>query len=207
MDIIKVSIIILLAFNLKISASSSKIIQKSAHQVDFKNPDMQNHEKIFLFKNYLSTMMTSDSSLINSIWSKMSYYQGKSIEKFRNEQLDFSTTNAHPNLIKFVKINDRNLRCHFQNNNITILHAMKHFKDILKETHAEKTSILCVINAKEKIKLDQEDQILETNDCLYIPPKLMTTMIEKHSNEKDKIEVSDGSVNRFRFLEPNREMC
>ena len=77
---------------------------------------------------------------------------------------------------------------------------MKHFKNILKETDEEKTNMLCVINAKEKIILDQENHILETNDCLYLPPKLMTTMIEKHSNEKDKIEVSDGSVNRFRLF-------
>ena len=205
MAIIRVSIIILLGFNLiKISVSSANIIQKPAHHVDFKNPDMQNHEKIYLLKNYLSTMTTSDSTLTNSIWSKMSYYQGKSIEQFRNEQLDFSTTNAHPNLIKFVNIHDRNLRCHFQNNNLTILHAMKHFKNILKETDAEKTSILCVINAQEKIKLDH-DQILETNDCLYIPPKLIAAMIEKDYNEKDKIEVySNGSINRFQFWEPNR---
>ena len=190
---ILLSIIILLCFILEISASSVKIIQKPAQQVDFKNMDMQNQEKVFLFKNYLSTMiMASESSLTNSIWSKMSYYHGKSIEEFRNEELDFSVSGAHPNLMRFVKINDRNLRCHFQNNNITIVHAMKHFKNILKrETDEEKTTFLCVINAKEKIKLDEENDnmILETNDCLFIPPKLMAAMSEKNSNEKDKIEV------------------
>ena len=190
---ILLSIIILLCFILEISASSVKIIQKPAQQVDFKNMDMQNQEKVFLFKNYLSTMiMASESSLTNSIWSKMSYYHGKSIEEFRNEEFDFSVSGAHPNLIRFVKINDRNLRCHFQNNNITIVHAMKHFKNILKrETDEEKTTFLCVINAKEKIKLDEENDnmILETNDCLFIPPKLMAAMSEKNSNEKDKIEV------------------
>ena len=190
---ILLSIIILLCFILEISASSVKIIQKPAQQVDFKNMDMLNQEKIFLFKNYLSTMMmASESSLTNSIWPKMSYYHGKSIEEFRNEELDFSVSGAHPNLMRFVKINDRNLRCHFQNNNITIVHAMKHFKNILKrETDEEKTTFLCVINAKEKIKLDEENDnmILETNDCLFIPPKLMAAMSEKNSNEKDKIEV------------------
>ena len=190
---ILVSIIILLCFNLEISVSSVKIIQKPAEQVDFKNTDMLNQEKIFLFKNYLSTMMmASESSLTNSIWSKMSYYHGKSIEEFRNEELDFSVSGAHPNLMRFVKINDRNLRCHFQNNNITIVHAMKHFKNILKrETDDEKTTFLCVINAKKKIKLDEENDnmILETNDCLFIPPKLMAAMSEKNYNEKDKIEV------------------
>ena len=190
---ILLSIIILSCFILEISASSVKIIQKPAQQVDFKNMDMQNQEKVFLFKNYLSTMiMASESSLTNSIWSKMSYYHGKSIEEFRNEEFDFSVSGAHPNLIRFVKINDRNLRCHFQNNNITIVHAMKHFKNILKrETDEEKTTFLCVINAKEKIKLDEENDnmILETNDCLFIPPKLMAAMSEKNSNEKDKIEV------------------
>ena len=190
---ILLSIIILLCFILEISASSVKIIQKPAQQVDFKNMDMQNQEKVFLFKNYLSTMiMASESSLTNSIWPKMSYYHGKSIEEFRNEELDFSVSGAHPNLMRFVKINDRNLRCHFQNNNITIVHAMKHFKNILKrETDEEKTTFLCVINAKEKIKLDEENDnmILETNDCLFIPPKLMAAMSEKNSNEKDKIEV------------------
>ena len=191
---ILVSIIIFLCFNLEISVSSVKIIQKPAEQVDFKNTDMLNQEKIFLFKNYLSTMMmmASESSLTNSIWSKMSYYHGKSIEEFRNEELDFSVSGAHPNLMRFVKINDRNLRCHFQNNNITIVHAMKHFKNILKrETDEEKTTFLCVINAKEKIKLDEENDnmILETNDCLFISPKLMAAMSEKNYNEKDKIEV------------------
>ena len=190
---ILLSIIILLCFILEISASSVKIIQKPAQQVDFKNMDMQNQEKVFLFKNYLSTMiMASESSLTNSIWSKMSYYHGKSIEEFRNEEFDFSVSGAHPNLMRFVKINDRNLRCHFQNNNITIVHAMKHFKNIFKwETDDEKTTFLCVINAKEKIKLDEENDnmILETNDCLFIPPKLMAAMSEKNSNEKDKIEV------------------
>ena len=190
---ILVSIIILLCFNLEISVSSVKIIQKPVQQVDFKNTDMLNQEKIFLFKNYLSTMMmASESSLTNSIWSKMSYYHGKSIEEFRNEELDFSVSGAHPNLMRFVKINDRNLRCHFQNNNITIVHAMKHFKNILKrETDDEKTTFLCVINAKKKIKLDEENDnmILETNDCLFIPPKLMAAMSEKNYNEKDKIEV------------------
>ena len=190
---ILVSIIIFLCFNLEISVSSVKIIQKPAEQVDFKNTDMLNQEKIFLFKNYLSTMMmASESSLTNSIWSKMSYYHGKSIEEFRNEELDFSVSGAHPNLMRFVKINDRNLRCHFQNNNITIVHAMKHFKNILKrETDDEKTTFLCVINAKKKIKLDEENDnmILETNDCLFIPPKLMAAMSEKNYNEKDKIEV------------------
>ena len=189
---ILVSIIILLCFNLLISVSSVKIIQKPAQQVDFKNTDMLNQEKNFLFKNYLSTMMASESSLTNSIWSKMSYYHGKSIEEFRNEELDFSVSGAHPNLMRFVKINDRNLRCHFQNNNITIVHAMKHFKNILKwETDDEKTTFLCVINAKEKIKLDEENDnmILETNDCLFISPKLMAAMSEKNYNEKDKIEV------------------
>ena len=190
---ILVSIIILLCFNLEISVSSVKIIQKPAEQVDFKNTDMLNQEKIFLFKNYLSTMMmASESSLTNSIWSKMSYYHGKSIEEFRNEELDFSVSGAHPNLMRSVKINDRNLRCHFQNNNITIVHAMKHFKNILKrETDDEKTTFLCVINAKKKIKLDEENDnmILETNDCLFIPPKLMAAMSEKNYNEKDKIEV------------------
>ena len=137
-------------------------------------------------------MMASESSLTNSIWSKMSYYHGKSIEEFRNKELDFSVSGAHPNLMRFVKINDRNLRCHFQNNNITIVHAMKHFKNILKrETDDEKTTFLCVINAKKKIKLDEENDnmILETNDCLFIPPKLMAAMSEKNYNEKDKIEV------------------
>ena len=190
---ILVSIIILLCFNLEISVSSVKIIQKPAQQVDFKNKDMLNQEKIFLFKNYLSTMMmASESSLTNSIWSKMSYYHGKSIEEFRNEELDFSVSGAHPNLMRFVKINDRNLRCHFQNNNITIVHAMKHFKNIFKwETDDEKTTFLCVINAKKKIKLDEENDnmILETNDCLFISPKLMAAMSEKNYNEKDKIEV------------------
>ena len=190
---ILVSIIIFLCFNLEISVSSVKIIQKPAEQVDFKNTDMLNQEKIFLFKNYLSTMMmASESSLTNSIWSKMSYYHGKSIEEFRNEELDFSVSGAHPNLMRFVKINDRNLRCHFQNNNITIVHAMKHFKNILKrETDVEKTTFLCVINAKKKIKLDEENDnmILETNDCLFISPKLMAAMSEKNYNEKDKIEV------------------
>ena len=190
---ILVSIIILLCFILEISASSVKIIQKPAQQVDFKNMDMLNQEKIFLFKNYLSTMMmASESSLTNSIWSKMSYYHGKSIEEFRNEELDFSVSGAHPNLMRFVKINDRNLRCHFQNNNITIVHAMKHFKNIFKwETDDEKTTFLCVINAKKKIKLDEENDnmILETNDCLFISPKLMAAMSEKNYNEKDKIEV------------------
>ena len=190
---ILVSIIIFLCFNLEISVSSVKIIQKPAEQVDFKNTDMLNQEKIFVFKNYLSTMMmASESSLTNSIWSKMSYYHGKSIEEFRNEELDFSVSGAHPNLMRFVKINDRNLRCHFQNNNITIVHAMKHFKNILKrETDEEKTTFLCVINAKEKIKLDEENDnmILETNDCLFISPKLMAAMSEKNYNEKDKIEV------------------
>ena len=191
---ILVSIIILLCFNLEISVSSVKIIQKPVQQVDFKNTDMLNQEKIFLFKNYLSTMMmmASESSLTNSIWSKMSYYHGKSIEEFRNEELDFSVSGAHPNLMRSVKINDRNLRCHFQNNNITIVHAMKHFKNILKrETDDEKTTFLCVINAKKKIKLDEENDnmILETNDCLFIPPKLMAAMSEKNYNEKDKIEV------------------
>ena len=190
---ILVSIIILLCFNLEISVSSVKIIQKPAQQVDFKNTDMLNQEKIFLFKNYLLTMMmASESSLTNSIWSKMSYYHGKSIEEFRNEELDFSVSGAHPNLMRFVKINDRNLRCHFQNNNITIVHAMKHFKNIFKwETDNEKTTFLCVINAKKKIKLDEENDnmILETNDCLFISPKLMAAMSEKNYNEKDKIEV------------------
>ena len=190
---ILVSIIILLCFNLEISVSSVKIIQKPAQQVDFKNTDMLNQEKIFLFKNYLLTMMmASESSLTNSIWSKMSYYHGKSIEEFRNKELDFSVSGAHPNLMRFVKINDRNLRCHFQNNNITIVHAMKHFKNIFKwETDNEKTTFLCVINAKKKIKLDEENDnmILETNDCLFIPPKLMAAMSEKNYNEKDKIEV------------------
>ena len=191
---ILVSIIIFLCFNLEISVSSVKIIQKPAEQVDFKNTDMLNQEKIFLFKNYLSTMMmASESSLTNSIWSKMSYYHGKSIEEFRNEELDFSVSGAHPNLMRFVKINDRNLRCHFQNNNITIVHAMKHFKNILKRgiTDVEKTTFLCAINAKKKIKLDEENDnmILETNDCLFIPPKLMAAMSEKNYNEKDKIEV------------------
>ena len=190
---ILVSIIIFLCFNLEISVSSVKIIQKPVQQVDFKNTDMLNQEKIFVFKNYLSTMMmASESSLTNSIWSKMSYYHGKSIEEFRNEELDFSVSGAHPNLMRFVKINDRNLRCHFQNNNITIVHAMKHFKNILKrETDEEKTTFLCVINAKEKIKLDEENDnmILETNDCLFISPKLMAAMSEKNYNEKDKIEV------------------
>ena len=190
---ILVSIIIFLCFNLEISVSSVKIIQKPVEQVDFKNTDMLNQEKIFLFKNYLSTMMmASESSLTNSIWSKMSYYHGKSIEEFRNEELDFSVSGAHPNLIRFVKVNDRNLRCHFQNNNITIVHAMKHFKNILKrETDDEKTTFICVINAKKKIKLDEENDnmILETNDCLFIPPKLMAAMSEKNYNEKDKIEV------------------
>lgn len=191
---ILVSIIIFLCFNLEISVSSVKIIQKPAEQVDFKNTDMLNQEKIFLFKNYLSTMMmmASESSLTNSIWSKMSYYHGKSIEEFRNEELDFSVSGAHPNLMRSVKINDRNLRCHFQNNNITIVHAMKHFKNILKrETDDEKTTFLCVINAKKKIKLDEENDnmILETNDCLFISPKLMAAMSEKNYNEKDKIEV------------------
>ena len=190
---ILVSIIILLCFNLEISVSSVKIIQKPAQQVDFKNKDMLNQEKIFLFKNYLSTMMmASESSLTNSIWSKMSYYHGKSIEEFRNEEFDFSVSGAHPNLMRFVKINDRNLRCHFQNNNITIVHAMKHFKNIFKwETDDEKTTFLCVINAKKKIKLDEENDnmILETNDCLFISPKLMAAMSEKNYNEKDKIEV------------------
>ena len=190
---ILVSIIILLCFILEISVSSVKIIQKPAQQVDFKNTDMLNQEKIFLFKNYLSTMMmASESSLTNSIWSKMSYYHGKSIEEFRNEELDFSVSGAHPNLMRFVKINDRNLRCHFQNNNITIVHAMKHFKNIFKwETDDEKTTFLCVINAKKKIKLDEENDnmILETNDCLFISPKLMAAMSEKNYNEKDKIEV------------------
>ena len=190
---ILVSIIIFLCFNLEISVSSVKIIQKPAEQVDFKNTDMLNQEKIFVFKNYLSTMMmASESSLTNSIWSKMSYYHGKSIEEFRNEELDFSVSGAHPNLMRSVKINDRNLRCHFQNNNITIVHAMKHFKNILKrETDDEKTTFLCVINAKKKIKLDEENDnmILETNDCLFIPPKLMAAMSEKNYNEKDKIEV------------------
>ena len=193
MEILLVSIIILLCFNQEISVSSVKIIQKPAEQVDFKNTDMLNQEKIFLFKNYLSTMMmASESSLTNSIWSKMSYYHGKSIEEFRKEELDFSVSGAHPNLIRFVKINDRNLRCHFQNNNITIVHAMKHFKNILKrETDDEKTTFLCVINAKKKIKLDEENDnmILETNDCLYISPKLMAAMSEKKYVEKDKIEV------------------
>ena len=193
MEILLVSIIILLCFNQEISVSSVKIIQKPAEQVDFKNTDMLNQEKIFLFKNYLSTMMmASESSLTNSIWSKMSYYHGKSIEEFRNEELDFSVSGAHPNLMRFVKINDRNLRCHFQNNNITIVHAMKHFKNIFKwETDDEKTTFLCVINAKKKIKLDEENDnmILETNDCLFIPPKLMAAMSEKNYNEKDKIEV------------------
>ena len=191
---ILVSIIIFLCFNLEISVSSVKIIQKPAEQVDFKNTDMLNQEKIFLFKNYLSTMMmmASESSLTNSIWSKMSYYHGKSIEEFRNEELDFSVSGAHPNLMRSVKINDRNLRCHFQNNNITIVHAMKHFKNILKrETDEEKTTFLCVINAQEKIELDEENDnmILETNDCLFISPKLMAAMSEKNYNEKDKIEV------------------
>ena len=190
---ILVSIIILLCFILEISVSSVKIIQKPAQQVDFKNTDMLNQEKIFLFKNYLSTMMmASESSLTNSIWSKMSYYHGKSIEEFRNEELDFSVSGAHPNLMRFVKINDRNLRCHFQNNNITIVHAMKHFKNIFKwETDNEKTTFLCVINAKKKIKLDEENDnmILETNDCLFISPKLMAAMSEKNYKEKDKIEV------------------
>ena len=190
---ILVSIIILLCFILEISVSSVKIIQKPAQQVDFKNTDMLNQEKIFLFKNYLLTMMmASESSLTNSIWSKMSYYHGKSIEEFRNEELDFSVSGAHPNLMRFVKINDRNLRCHFQNNNITIVHAMKHFKNIFKwETDDEKTTFLCVINAKKKIKLDEENDnmILETNDCLFISPKLMAAMSEKNYNEKDKIEV------------------
>ena len=190
---ILVSIIILLCFILEISVSSVKIIQKPAQQVDFKNMDMLNQEKIFLFKNYLSTMMmASESSLTNSIWSKMSYYHGKSIEEFRNEELDFSVSGAHPNLMRFVKINDRNLRCHFQNNNITIVHAMKHFKNIFKwETDDEKTTFLCVINAKKKIKLDEENDnmILETNDCLFISPKLMAAMSEKNYKEKDKIEV------------------
>ena len=190
---ILVSIIILLCFILEISVSSVKIIQKPAQQVDFKNKDMLNQEKIFLFKNYLSTMMmASESSLTNSIWSKMSYYHGKSIEEFRNEELDFSVSGAHPNLMRFVKINDRNLRCHFQNNNITIVHAMKHFKNIFKwETDDEKTTFLCVINAKKKIKLDEENDnmILETNDCLFISPKLMAAMSEKNYKEKDKIEV------------------
>ena len=190
---ILVSIIIFLCFNLEISVSSVKIIQKPVQQVDFKNTDMLNQEKIFVFKNYLSTMMmASESSLTNSIWSKMSYYHGKSIEEFRNEELDFSVSGAHPNLMRSVKINDRNLRCHFQNNNITIVHAMKHFKNILKrETDDEKTTFLCVINAKKKIKLDEENDnmILETNDCLFIPPKLMAAMSEKNYNEKDKIEV------------------
>ena len=190
---ILVSIIIFLCFNLEISVSSVKIIQKPAEQVDFKNTDMLNQEKIFLFKNYLSTMMmASESSLTNSIWSKMSYYHGKSIEEFRNEELDFSVSGAHPNLMRSVKISDRNLRCHFQNNNITIVHAMKHFKNILKrETDEEKTTFLCVINAKKKIKLDEENDnmILETNDCLFISPKLMAAMSEKNYNEKDKIEV------------------
>ena len=190
---ILVSIIIFLCFNLEISVSSVKIIQKPAEQVDFKNTDMLNQEKIFLFKNYLSTMMmASESSLTNSIWSKMSYYHGKSIEEFRNEDLDFSVSGAHPNLMRFVKINDRNLRCHFQNNNITIVHDMKHFKNIFKwETDDEKTTFLCVINAKKKIKLDEENDnmILETNDCLFISPKLMAAMSEKNYNEKDKIEV------------------
>lgn len=191
---ILVSIIIFLCFNLEISVSSVKIIQKPAEQVDFKNTDMLNQEKIFLFKNYLSTMMmmASESSLTNSIWSKMSYYHGKSIEEFRNEELDFSVSGAHPNLMRSVKISDRNLRCHFQNNNITIVHAMKHFKNILKrETDEEKTTFLCVINAQEKIELDEENDnmILETNDCLFISPKLMAAMSEKNYNEKDKIEV------------------
>ena len=190
---ILVSIIILLCFILEISVSSVKIIQKPAQQVDFKNTDMLNQEKIFLFKNYLLTMMmASESSLTNSIWSKMSYYHGKSIEEFRNEELDFSVSGAHPNLMRFVKINDRNLRCHFQNNNITIVHAMKHFKNIFKwETDNEKTTFLCVINAKKKIKLDEENDnmILETNDCLFISPKLMAAMSEKNYKEKDKIEV------------------
>ena len=190
---ILVSIIILLCFILEISVSSVKIIQKPAQQVDFKNTDMLNQEKIFLFKNYLLTMMmASESSLTNSIWSKMSYYHGKSIEEFRNEELDFSVSGAHPNLMRFVKINDRNLRCHFQNNNITIVHAMKHFKNIFKwETDDEKTTFLCVINAKKKIKLDEENDnmILETNDCLFISPKLMAAMSEKNYKEKDKIEV------------------
>ena len=190
---ILVSIIILLCFILEISVSSVKIIQKPAQQVDFKNTDMLNQEKIFLFKNYLLTMMmASESSLTNSIWSKMSYYHGKSIEEFRNEELDFSVSGAHPNLMRFVKINDRNLRCHFQNNNITIVHAMKHFKNIFKwETDDEKTTFLCVINAKKKIKLDEENDnmILETNDCLFISPKLMAAMSETNYNEKDKIEV------------------
>ena len=190
---ILVSIIILLCFILEISVSSVKIIQKPAQQVDFKNMDMLNQEKIFLFKNYLLTMMmASESSLTNSIWSKMSYYHGKSIEEFRNEELDFSVSGAHPNLMRFVKINDRNLRCHFQNNNITIVHAMKHFKNIFKwETDDEKTTFLCVINAKKKIKLDEENDnmILETNDCLFISPKLMAAMSEKNYKEKDKIEV------------------
>ena len=190
---ILVSIIIFLCFNLEISVSSVKIIQKPVQQVDFKNTDMLNQEKIFVFKNYLSTMMmASESSLTNSIWSKMSYYHGKSIEEFRNEELDFSVSGAHPNLMRFVKINDRNLRCHFQNNNITIVHAMKHFKNILKrETDEEKTTFLCVINAQEKIELDEENDnmILETNDCLFISPKLMAAMSEKNYNEKDKIEV------------------
>ena len=190
---ILLSIIILLCFILEISVSSVKIIQKPAQQVDFKNTDMLNQEKIFLFKNYLLTMMmASESSLTNSIWSKMSYYHGKSIEEFRNEELDFSVSGAHPNLMRFVKINDRNLRCHFQNNNITIVHAMKHFKNIFKwETDDEKTTFLCVINAKKKIKLDEENDnmILETNDCLFISPKLMAAMSEKNYKEKDKIEV------------------
>ena len=190
---ILLSIIILLCFILEISVSSVKIIQKPAQQVDFKNTDMLNQEKIFLFKNYLLTMMmASESSLTNSIWSKMSYYHGKSIEEFRNEELDFSVSGAHPNLMRFVKINDRNLRCHFQNNNITIVHAMKHFKNIFKwETDNEKTTFLCVINAKKKIKLDEENDnmILETNDCLFISPKLMAAMSEKNYKEKDKIEV------------------
>ena len=53
-------------------------VHKNPKQIDFKNLN----DKVTLFKNYLS-ILTKHQSLTDSIWAKISYHEGKSIDQFR----------------------------------------------------------------------------------------------------------------------------
>ena len=147
---------------MKLSFSISVISNPS--QVDFKN--LRDTKESFLFKDYF-LVLTSQRSLANSIWSKISYHEGKSLYQYKQEKTKLKTE-VHPNLARLINIPDNEFRCQLQKNNAQLFYVIGNHNDIFQELNGEVTNLVCIIQGDAGLKVDGQD--LKSNDCIYRLP-------------------------------------
>ena len=162
----------------KLSFSISVISNPS--QVDFKN--LRDTKKSFLFKDYF-LVLTSQRSLANSIWSKMSYHEGKSLYQYKLEKTKLKTE-VHPNFARLINIPDNEFRCQLQKNNAQLFYVMGNHNDIFQELNSEVTNLVCIIQGNAGLKVDGQD--VDTNDCTYILPSNVEA--KTHGDDHEVIE-------------------